>query len=306
MWRIVPFIEAGPDIGLTITSPRYIGGRLLHLKQTRSTNDLALQDSELLKKNGLVIVTDIQTGGRGRKGRKWHSSTEGNLYATFILHDHFRTPVLPYITIIMGLAVHNTLIGHAMPYHCMALRDCSIKWPNDCLVGRRKIAGILVETRGEVMVIGIGVNIRGKVEDYPVNLQSRVTTVEAECRGLERPCPYKLCRGGKFFFPTVTPPLTFPSQPPGARCAYLHRFDFLRALIENINGLLDQFNNTGASSIIYLWTDSSSSIGRRVLVTEGKHSVEGVIQGITEKGFLLLRQDDHSTIEIISGDVEFI
>ena len=266
----------------------------MHLKQTRSTNDLALQNSELLKKNGLVIVTDIQTAGRGRKGRKWQSSMEGNLYATFILHDHFRTPVLPYITIIMGLAVHNTLAGHAMPYHCMALSDCSIKWPNDCLVGRRKIAGILVETRGEVMVIGIGVNIRGKVEDYPVNLQSRLTTVEAECRGLERPCP------------TVTPPLTFPSQLPGARCVYLHRFDFLRTLIENINGLLDQFNNTGASSIIYLWTDSSSSIGRRVLVTEGKHSVEGVIQGITEKGFLLLRQDDHSTIEIISGDVEFI
>ncbi len=93
---------------------------------------------------GHVVVADEQTEGRGRFGRTW-SSPAGGLYATFIVPCH------PMLQVASGVCVLRALDRLGV--------KAGLKWPNDLIVGGKKLAGILIETAGEVSLIGIGVNL---------------------------------------------------------------------------------------------------------------------------------------------------
>ena len=93
---------------------------------------------------GHVVVADEQTEGRGRFGRTW-SSPVGGLYATFIV------PLRPMLPIVSGLCVVRALARFGV--------QARLKWPNDVIVDGKKLAGMLIETAGEVALVGIGVNL---------------------------------------------------------------------------------------------------------------------------------------------------
>lgn len=93
---------------------------------------------------GHVVVADEQTEGRGRFGRAW-SSPSGGLYATFVVPRHPMLPIASGLSVVRALARFGVKAG--------------LKWPNDLIVDGKKLAGILIETAGDVALMGVGVNL---------------------------------------------------------------------------------------------------------------------------------------------------
>jgi BirA family biotin operon repressor/biotin-[acetyl-CoA-carboxylase] ligase len=136
--------------------PRF---RHLHLAETGSTNDEVRNAALRGKPEGLVVTADVQTAGRGRRGREW-SSPSGNLYSSVLLRPAVPPAVGAQLSFIAALAVAEA-VAELLPG--APLVNC--KWPNDVLVNGAKIAGILLESqtgaggRLDWVVIGAGVNV---------------------------------------------------------------------------------------------------------------------------------------------------
>ena len=121
-----------------------------------STNTEALKHARLGADEGLCVIANQQTAGRGRHGRTWVSPKDAGLYFSIILRPKFDSRYLPLITLMTGVAVHDTLQEYGI--------KPDIKWVNDIHVDEKKICGILAETAetndGIAVVTGIGVNLR--------------------------------------------------------------------------------------------------------------------------------------------------
>lgn len=102
---------------------------------------------------GSWLVADRQTAGRGRLGRTW-SDGAGNFMGSTVVRPGFGDPEAASLALLAGLAVHAAVSEHLPPDHPAVL-----KWPNDVLIGRAKLAGILLEREGEAVIVGVGVNL---------------------------------------------------------------------------------------------------------------------------------------------------
>jgi BirA family biotin operon repressor/biotin-[acetyl-CoA-carboxylase] ligase len=141
-----------------------------------STNDIAAEYGARGAAEGLVVVAETQTAGRGRFGRTWHSPPGSGVYVSVLFRPE--AELASMLTLAGGVAI------------CEAVRESTglpaiIKWPNDLLApeGRRKLAGILVEgiatgRRVEQTVFGFGLNVRRSA--YPPDLRGRATSLEEE------------------------------------------------------------------------------------------------------------------------------
>ena len=127
------------------------------LKQGGSTNSYALElKSTAVFKEGLVVTADFQTGGKGQRGKEWESSRGENLLLSAVIESNISIDNQFDLNILSSLAVMDSLKSYDI--------DSQIKWPNDILVNKCKIAGILIQnliSRNRIThtVIGIGLNI---------------------------------------------------------------------------------------------------------------------------------------------------
>lgn len=139
-----------------------------------STNAEAIRQAKLGAAEGLCIVARRQTAGRGRQGRSWVSEKDSGLFFSIILRPELDPFFLPLITLMAGVAVHDTLVE-------VGLKP-DIKWVNDVHVGGKKISGILAEAvdtpTGMAVVLGIGINVR--TGQFPSELADIATSIEAE------------------------------------------------------------------------------------------------------------------------------
>lgn len=119
-----------------------LGGRLLFFSSIGSTNDVAAGIAAAGDAEGLVVIADAQTAGRGRRGHTWFSPPGSGLYISLVLAPAQATHSVPravsLLTLMAGVAIAEA-IERVSGLHA------DIKWPNDLLVGRRKLAGILAE-----------------------------------------------------------------------------------------------------------------------------------------------------------------
>ncbi|MBK7810797.1 MAG: biotin--[acetyl-CoA-carboxylase] ligase [Saprospiraceae bacterium] len=135
------------------------GLNYIHLLTSESTNDFALDYlSKTIPKDGFFVLADFQTGGKGQYGRKWDSEASKNLLVSYIFGSSFLK-----LDQIFGLHLAGSL-AIADLLDDFRIEDIRIKWPNDVLVGGRKIAGILIQNvlKGQQLqhsVFGIGLNI---------------------------------------------------------------------------------------------------------------------------------------------------
>lgn len=121
-----------------------------------STNDWCVEQARHGCPMPLACFAEQQTGGKGRRGRKWHSPAAANIYMSLLWQFNKPLDALGCLSLSMGMAVKNTLLD-------VGISGAVLKWPNDVLVDGRKIAGVLLETvtrkdRLQAVVIGIGVN----------------------------------------------------------------------------------------------------------------------------------------------------
>ena len=174
--------------------PEHTG--VLLVDQTASTNDIAWQRAEDPSQDGLVVIAEHQTAGRGRLGRSWLSPPRASLLLSVLLREPptpFPAPIADQAAIHGARLALITAVACADAIVAETAVEAEIRWPNDLLVEGRKLGGILVESRrlaGEiepaeagakaastVYVVGIGLNCFQRPHDFPPALQPKVCSL---------------------------------------------------------------------------------------------------------------------------------
>lgn len=269
-----PFARAGARLGR-------FASRVSYFPEVTSTSDLAADLAARGAPEGTTVVADVQTAGRGRRGRAWFSPPGAGIYASIVLRPQAdRTAGLPIATLTAAMTLAAG-VAVADAIRATTGLPVTLKWPNDVVVEepppaqgrRRKLAGILTEGSAagsalQYAILGFGVNVR--TASLPAQLRASVTSLEAE---LGRP----IDRGVLLTHALV---------------ALEERY---AALLE---GRID--------AILTRWRDlSPSSRGARVRWQAAGRSVEGVTDGIDGAGALLVRAADRVE-RIVAGEVQWL
>ncbi len=161
-------------------STGWLGRERVHLASCTSTSDEALRLARDGAPHGTVITADVQTAGRGRAGRRWHSPPGRDLYLSAILRPALAPASVPAITLAAGVGVCDAV-------RAAGVAAAELKWPNDVVVGdpARKLAGILTEmtTRGaavDAVILGVGVDVGSTAADRPPELAAIATSIRDE------------------------------------------------------------------------------------------------------------------------------
>jgi BirA family biotin operon repressor/biotin-[acetyl-CoA-carboxylase] ligase len=238
---------------------RCFGRRLEYRAVLGSTQDLARELAQADAPEGTIVLAGRQTAGRGRLGRSF-ISPRGGLYLTVILRPALEN--LRPLPIIAALAVARGLEQVA------GLRT-ALKWPNDVLVGGRKVCGILVESElaGQnvnYVLLGIGVNVNADMSAYP-EIAAIATSAAAEA-------------GHAVSRETLA-------------AAVLNELEALYLAVQAGRRVQDE------------WRARLETLGCQVRVTSGQTVEEGLAEDVDSDGSLILRRPDGSRVTIAAGDV---
>jgi BirA family transcriptional regulator, biotin operon repressor / biotin---[acetyl-CoA-carboxylase] ligase len=241
----------------------HLGAQILRFETLGSTNDRARDLAMQGASEGVCVLADSQTAGRGRQGRQWSSPPNTGLYLSIILRPQVTPARAALITLASAIAVAETLI---LDFQTPA----DIKYPNDILVKGKKICGILVESsiadqRLEYAILGIGVNVAQKA--FPDDLREIATSLVLES---------KLA---------VTPE------------------DFLPFLLARLNHWYPLALGESEQVIRRWQALSSFACNAHVRIISGSSITEGITRGLTATGALQVQLDDGSLREIVSGDI---
>ncbi len=238
-----------------------IGKKIVVLPNVDSTNDEVKRRAAAGEPEGLVVIAEHQSAGKGRFGRIW-SSDSGGVYFTVLVRPELPPSDIASVTLAAGLAV------------CLAIReytglDAKIKWPNDIIIGRKKLCGILTEMsaqsdRIDFIAIGIGINVNHTF--FPEEIKSKATSLYLET---------------------------------GER---IDRNSFMRCVIKKLDTVLSSFFVSVSLDDEKLFEGLCATIGRSVTVQRNGEELSGIAEGITGSGELIINSDGKKTV-IGSGEV---
>lgn len=252
--------EVASDLGT-----KHIGREVVYFAETDSTNLRAHELGKAGAAEGTVVLANSQTAGKGRLGRQWCSPAGVNLYASVLV----RPPVAPryasQLTFLSAAAVARTVAGTGK-------LPVTVKWPNDVLIGGRKVAGLLNELDAETerihyLVLGIGVNLNMTADQFPNDLRYPATSV-------------LLASGHR-----------------------VSRLDFTRCLLRNLDSLYGLYLARGFGPVLEAWQEYFDLTGRTVEVDYQDRRVTGVVAGLDGDGALLLKLADGTRERVLAGDV---
>lgn len=244
---------------------RVVGSRVRCFEELDSTNMQACRFGDEGGADGLVVIADRQSAGKGRMGRRWESPGGVNLYASILL----RPPVLPFeapkLTFLSAVAVCRAIT------RCTGLQP-TVKWPNDILLNGAKVAGLLNEMSSETdqvhyVVLGIGVNLNMRQEQFPEDLRYPATSLSA------------------------------------ASGRVISRLDFTRTLLHEIDALYLIYLEQGSAPILSAWSELCDLAGKAVQVDCSDRQITGTMIGLGEDGALLVRTVAGKIENVYAGDV---
>ncbi len=244
---------------------KVIGKRVHFLQEVDSTNNRAAELARGGSEEGEVVVAERQVKGKGRLNRVWQSPTGVNLYTTIILRPSISPAVSPQITLTAGVAVAETL-----SLYCG--KDVTLKWPNDVQVRGKKICGILTEmrlsgTEIDFVVVGIGININIRREDFDEAFRDEATSLREEL-GRE-----------------------------------VSRADIAVQLFSHFEKWYHIFIREGFPPVREAWLGFAGILGREIRVVSGSREDRGRVLGMDDQGALLIGNDNNETKRVIAGDV---
>lgn len=262
-------ITSSPDI-LTLEEieehldTEFLGRTIHYFDSIDSTNDRAkkIAREEL---EGTVVIAEQQTEGKGRLGRKWISPSGKGIWMSIILKPNIAPYNVSSITLLGAASVYKAFKKLGI--------DSEIKWPNDILIGGKKVSGILTEMNAELdrinyLVIGIGINANLDKEDIPEELKYKATSIKIkEARTIDR----------KELLANV-----------------LNEFEIL------YKSFIDENNNLKA---IKICKENSATIGKEVKIVQGKKERLGKAIDINDAGELLVEFKDGDIQNIFAGEV---
>jgi BirA family biotin operon repressor/biotin-[acetyl-CoA-carboxylase] ligase len=242
---------------------KFMGKDIHYFKEVDSTNDVAKYLAENGAEGGTVVVAEIQNRGKGRRGKTW-ISPPGGVWMSIILRPDIPPSKAPQLTLVTGVAVAETLKKELK-------LDVGIKWPNDILIGNKKVCGILTEVNASInkvnyVVVGIGIDMNVDVPLFPPDLQKGATSLKNE----------------------------LDTEINGAI--------LVQKFLLNLEKLYNQFTDGKFPDILNEWRFLSKTIGSKVEVRTRGKTIRGDAVGINKDGILILELDDGSLRKIISGE----
>ena len=236
-----------------------IGRKVVYLPSVTSTMDTARSEALKGAQEGAVVFAGEQTGGRGRLERGW-ISPEGNIALSVILYPDIKN--LPYLIMITSLAVVKSI-------EAVAGLKAGIKWPNDILIGGKKVGGILIENevKGNKVaysIVGIGINVALKVENY-IEIADTATGLK---NGIDK---------GEI------------------------RIKIIRTLLREFDRLYLKLPH--GEAIYKAWRDRLVTLGKKVRARSGNQVIEGVAEEVDDDGALVIREGDGRQTKVVAGDV---
>lgn len=272
--------------------------KLYYQPTVDSTNTIAMHFAHDRWDEGMVVLADSQTAGKGRQGRRWVDVFGCNVLSSTLLR-----PVFPphFLVMIASLAVVDaiaTTCGLA----------ATIKWPNDVLIGDKKVAGILIETSHDrsgqlIAVVGIGINVNGHLSDIPV-ANSLITTLPASAET----STHERNEQSASHLPVAT---TLEAECGDVVSREMLIAHLLRHMEQEYFVLqqeaVEAFPGDGpaARALWRRWRDRLSTPGRLVTVRQGEQIIQGVAEDVDSDGELLLRDQTGELIRITWGDVGY-
>lgn len=242
----------------------FIGKTIHYFKEVTSTNSIAKDLSIKNVSNGTLVISEIQNLGKGRLGRIW-TSPQGGIWASLILRPDIEPIQAPKITLIAAAAEAITLEFYNL--------TPEIKWPNDLLLNKKKISGILTEMscdmdRVNYIILGFGINVNLLKEDIPNDLVNKATSLFIET-------------GSKF-----------------------DRSKFLCKYLENFEALYNELILTNSiSKTIEICKKNSLLIGKEIILTNRDKDEKVFCIDITSSGELLVKDSLGNERLVFSGEV---
>jgi BirA family biotin operon repressor/biotin-[acetyl-CoA-carboxylase] ligase len=249
--------------------PRWLGSQHVELERCGSTNDEAGRLARAGARHGTIVTALAQDAGRGRLGRAWSSPPGAGLYLSAIVRPSLALPAVPPMTLAIGIGL------------CEAVRQlgvaATLKWPNDVLVGDRKLAGVLVEShsqgnRLEAVIVGIGVNLAPVAAALPPELAGHSTSL---------------------------------ADALGVAAAALDRRAFLTAVLIEVERWIDAYVAGGLAAVRAPW-QARMAPGLRGRGELDGDLIEGELVGLDEDGALLLADAAGTRHRFRAGEVELI
>jgi len=236
----------------------------LLLTETSSTNDVVRMQARKGVQAGFLVAASRQTKGRGRLGRGWESPANRGLYVSILLRPKLTASEAGQLTILSSVAAVDAVeaVSRLRP---------QIKWPNDLMIGGRKLAGLLIETEPEdarlaFAVVGIGINVRQSGDDFSPEVRGLATSLFLATGQLYR------------------------------------RADLLVALLHAFERRLGE----PFAEVRQAWASSSLTLGQQVTLTTARGRKHGQALGLDESGALLLRNDSGEVEVVTAGDMQAV
>jgi BirA family biotin operon repressor/biotin-[acetyl-CoA-carboxylase] ligase len=274
-------IEAGPHFGYRLVSSpdalhaddliarlgktKVVGRDIRVFEETTSTNDVIEKLARDGVKEGAVVFAESQTKGRGRLGRKWMSPTRKGLWFSVLLRPELGPQETTQLTVASATALRRAIKN-------VTGLAAEIKWPNDLLIGGKKVVGILTEMGAEVdrvrhVILGIGVDVNQDAAEFPPELRKIATSLKAEAGG------------------------EIPRAELAVEIMRELDADYARICGGKFAQLADE------------WETGCLTIGRNVSVQMGSRLVRGCAEALDDDGALLVRSEHGHLERVIGGDV---
>lgn len=272
-------IEASPSKGYRLAGPLpynaievasglstgFVGRNLHFFESVDSTNRKAFELGRRGAPEGTSVIADEQRAGHGRMGRSWVSPAGVNIYTSILLRPDIPPQRAGELTFVAAVAAAEAVsrFSPARP---------EVKWPNDILIGGRKVAGILLEMDSETdhvhfVVAGVGINVNMPARALPPEVRERATSLAG--------------KGG----------------------AAVDRCELLRELYSKLEKWYKVYITEGFERVAEAWKGYFSSEGKPVRVEAFGRSIEGICLGIDPGGALLVRTAAGSVERVVSGDM---
>jgi len=242
---------------------KVLGKRLHLLQEVDSTNTWAIKEALKGAEEGEVFLAEAQTQGKGRMGRKWFSPKGKNIYLSLILKPEMPPQRVPLLNLGASLALAYVLEKLGL--------EPELKWPNDVLLRGKKVCGILSEAYAEAdkvnfVVLGIGLNVNTKKEDFPEELRDSATSL--------------LIETGKEF----------------------SRNHLVKEILQELEGVYFLLKEN-PGEVLSKWCSYAKVEGKMVEVESFGELIEGVAEGIDEEGALLVKTE-RGIKRVVAGDVK--
>ncbi|MFQ5761832.1 MAG: biotin--[acetyl-CoA-carboxylase] ligase [Candidatus Bathyarchaeia archaeon] len=242
-----------------------LGRTIVRFVEVDSTSNAARALAKRGYGDGTVVLAEVQTAGRGREGRRWHSP-RGGLWMSILLRSKPRDIAPSLLSLAAGVAVAKGIRRQLGV-------EASLTWPHDVRIHSRKVCGILAEAfkpeDEQFIILGIGINAEGSTAAYPEELRTDAITLE-EAAGVK-----------------------------------IDKDAITASVLEELERFYPQIitNEETASSMLEEWRRSSFMLGKAVTVEIGEEKLVGVAENVEEDGALLVRLEDGSHHHIVSGSV---